>query len=345
MKHYLLLTGFLFSSLLLRAAGKDSTVHYTLPDSVKAISFLADIRVEAVNSRKEVQAGIRTDLVTLVLEADKKEKEIVFEFPKTAPQVAIGVDVENEKGELSWKYDWQLNETYKLLLAVATDSAGNFLLYSGYVWLPAQGKWKLIGTCKISGQWNTIKQPGSFFTAGKKQPVTASISNPWAQRQNGSWRKLDGEAMPNPVVMLPSHIDSVAQYQLDIRRIEDAIASGKTDVKENVEGVYYKILNPGTGRQVSIDDTVVVYYKGYIFPDGEIFDQTKDKPATFPLKRLIRAWQIGIPLLKTGGKIKLVIPSALAYSIRTRAAKIPPNSILVFEVEVVDAKKPVTSVQ
>jgi FKBP-type peptidyl-prolyl cis-trans isomerase len=55
---------------------------------------------------------------------------------------------------------------------------------------------------------------------------------------------------------------------------------------------------------------------------------------------LIRGWQIGVPLCKVGGKIRLVIPSNLAYSIRTRAAKIPPNSILVFEIEVVDAKSP-----
>ena len=77
-----------------------------------------------------------------------------------------------------------------------------------------------------------------------------------------------------------------------------------------------------------------------MFKDGSVFDETKDKPATFPLKRLIMGWQIGVPLCKVGGKIKIIIPSNLGYSIRTRAAKIPPNSILVFEIEVVDAKAP-----
>ena len=98
-------------------------------------------------------------------------------------------------------------------------------------------------------------------------------------------------------------------------------------------------MKEGTGRQVSLNDTVVAQYKGYLFADGTLyFDQTKDKPATFPLKRLIMGWQIGVPLCKVGGKIKLVIPSDLAYSIRTRAANIPPNSILVFEIEVVEVK-------
>jgi FKBP-type peptidyl-prolyl cis-trans isomerase len=96
-------------------------------------------------------------------------------------------------------------------------------------------------------------------------------------------------------------------------------------------------MNEGTGKQVSATDTVQVNYKGYLFSDGTVFDQTTGTPRKFPLGRLIVGWQIGIPLLKTGGKIKLVIPSHLAYSIRTRSPKIPPNSTLVFEIEVVEA--------
>ena len=85
-----------------------------------------------------------------------------------------------------------------------------------------------------------------------------------------------------------------------------------------------------------------------IFPGGVAFlarlglrlvPQALYKPATFPLNRLIKGWHIGVPLCKVGGKIKLVIPSGLGYSVRTRAAKIPPNSILVFEIEVLDAKE------
>jgi FKBP-type peptidyl-prolyl cis-trans isomerase len=97
------------------------------------------------------------------------------------------------------------------------------------------------------------------------------------------------------------------------------------------------MMKEGTGKAVQATDTVKIFYKGYLFSDGTIFDQTTDSPRSFPLNRLIQGWQIGLPLLKTGGKIKLVIPSHLAYSIRTRSPKIPPNSTLVFEIEVVDA--------
>ena len=71
-------------------------------------------------------AGIRTDVVKLSLETDKKEREIVFEFPSGATVMANGIGVKTEKGELSWKYNWIENENYRLLIATASDSAGNF---------------------------------------------------------------------------------------------------------------------------------------------------------------------------------------------------------------------------
>ena len=73
--------------------------------------------------------------------------------------------------------------------------------------------------------------------------------------------------------------------------------------------------------------------------DGSVFDQTKEKPAVFPLKRLIKGWQIGLPVCKVGGKIKLIILSGLAYSIRSMNAAIPLNSIMVFDIEVLGVKQ------
>jgi len=57
------------------------------------------------------------------------------------------------------------------------------------------------------------------------------------------------------------------------------------------------------------------------------------------LKRLIKGWQIGLPVCKVGGKIKLIIPSGLAYSIRSMNAAIPLNSIMVFDIEVLGVKQ------
>ena len=330
-----------FSFLLLTfftsaANDKDSVVYYPLPDSVKAVSFLAEVSVGTITTKKEVFAGIKTDVVKLSLESDKNEKEVVFEFPSSATVMANGLGVKVEKGEISWNYNWMENENYKLLIATASDSAGNFALYSGYIFLPKEKKWKLIGTCKISGQWNTLKQPATFRSQVKNNSLQLNIHEAWCQRNNGSWKNLLEKDLSFPVVNLLSQIDSLEQLEID----KKLIIAANTDAKNIHDGVYYTILKEGTGRQVSVNDTVTAFYKGYLLKDGSVFDGTKDKPAIFPLKRLIMGWQIGVPLCKVGGKVKIIIPSALAYSIRTRSAKIPPNSVLVFEIEVVDAKAP-----
>jgi len=339
---YNLLTAFSFLLFLsANATDQDSTVSYNLPDSVRAVQFLAEITVTAVTGKKESFAGIKTDIVQLSLEAEKNEREIVFIFPASATVMATGLQVDaTEKGELEFDYNWAVNETYKLMIAVATDSAENFSLYSGYVWLPKENKWKLIGTCKINGRWTTLQSPSVFHTTGRKNKIALTTGQVWCQRMNGSWKNMNPGTAAAPVINLLSHMDSAQQRIHEKKLIEDAIASGKTDTKNNLEGVYFTMMKEGSGRQVTVNDTVVAYYKGYLFSDGLVFDQTKDKPASFPLKRLIRGWQVGVPLCKVGGKIKLVMPSDLAYSIRTRSAKIPPNSILVFEIEVVDTKPP-----
>jgi len=318
------------------ANNKDSLIYYQLPDSVKAVSFLAEVSVGTITTKKEVFAGIKTDVVKLSLESDKKDKEIVFEFPSSASVVANGLGVKAEKGELSWNYNWMENESYKLLIATASDSAGNFALYSGYIFLPNEKKWKLIGTCKILGQWNTLKQPATFRSQIKNNSLQLNIHEAWCQRNNGSWKNLLEKNLSFPAVNLFSHVDSLEQLEID----KKLITAANTDAKNIHDGVYYTILKEGNGRQVSVNDTVSVFYKGYLLSDNSVFDQTKDKPATFPLKRLIMGWQIGVPLCKVGGKIKIIIPSNIGYSIRTRGAKIPPNSVLVFEIEVVDAKAP-----
>jgi hypothetical protein len=218
------------------------------------------------------------------------------------------------------------------LITSAGDSAENFMLYSGYIYFPGQNKWKLIGTCKITGEWTTLKAPASF-AAFAAMPV----SDVWCQQRNGSWKSLQSTDTIPPVLPPFSNIDSAMQFALEKNILENDAASGKTVIQGSKDGVYYTIMKQGDGKPVAVTDTVSVFYKGYLYADGKIFDETKNKPARFRLGRLIKGWQTGLPLCNVGGKIKLVILSGQAYAIRTRAAKIPPNSILVFEIEVVDA--------
>ncbi len=141
-----------------------------------------------------------------------------------------------------------------------------------------------------------------------------------------------------PVIDFTKNADSLSQAKRDLAQMNAAITARAFDTTGNVGSVYYQILQEGAGDFVRVTDTVTVHYKGTLLKDGSIFDQTKEKPARFPLQRLIKGWQIGLAKCRAGGKIKIMIPSGIAYGMRTRSKAIPPNSVLVFEIEVLKAE-------
>ena len=99
-------------------------------------------------------------------------------------------------------------------------------------------------------------------------------------------------------------------------------------------GLQYEILHEGAGEQPSEDDIVVVHYTGYLL-DGTVFDSSYDygEPAEFPLQVVIPGWKEGLMLMREGGASRLFIPSALAYGSRGASGVIPPNAMIIFEVE------------
>ncbi len=339
MRILLLLSASLFLHQLTHASTKDTTIYYNLPDSIKAVQFLAEVKFQNIQIKKSLSAGISVNGIAISFSDVKAKRGIYIRIHDFSRVLSLGINVNKLKyGGAYFDYHWKEDQSYKLMIATAFDSASKLTIFSAYMFFPDENKWKFIASYKLPFYDQYIKVPATFIKTDKKTTGNFIVSEVWCQRQNGSWKNLKEENQPSPVINLMGHIDSVAQRQADIKIINDAIAAGKTDATKYEQGVYYSVMNEGTGRQVLLSDTVTVFYKGYLFSDNSIFDQTKDKPATFPLNRLIKGWQIGVPLCKVGGKIKLVIPSDLAYSIRTRSAKIPPNSILVFEIEVVDAK-------
>jgi FKBP-type peptidyl-prolyl cis-trans isomerase len=103
-------------------------------------------------------------------------------------------------------------------------------------------------------------------------------------------------------------------------------------------GLKYKDLNVGDGKEAQPHDRVVVHYTGTL-KDGTKFDSSVDRgqPAEFSLDEVVQGWSEGIPGMKVGGKRKLIIPPELGYGGR-RKGNIPPNSVLFFEVELLDVK-------
>ena len=93
----------------------------------------------------------------------------------------------------------------------------------------------------------------------------------------------------------------------------------------------------GTGDTVPENATITAHYTGALCKDGTIFQSSHDfgKPVTFGLNQVIAGWTKGVPGMKVGGIRRLVIPSAMAYGSVRAAANIPPNSDLVFDIELV----------
>ena len=109
--------------------------------------------------------------------------------------------------------------------------------------------------------------------------------------------------------------------------------NNNTDVIELESGLLYRILTEGFGDIPTDKDRVVVHYTGKLI-DGTVFDSTVDRgePSKFMVGSVIQGWQEALQLMKVGSKWELVIPSNIAYGERA-TGKIPANSALVFEVE------------
>ncbi len=104
-------------------------------------------------------------------------------------------------------------------------------------------------------------------------------------------------------------------------------------------GLQYKVITPGTGAKPKATDTVVTNYKGTLI-DGTEFDSsyTRGEPAEFPVSKVIAGWTEALQLMQTGAKWQLFIPSDLAYGEKGYEGVIAPNSVLIFELELISIK-------
>jgi FKBP-type peptidyl-prolyl cis-trans isomerase len=109
---------------------------------------------------------------------------------------------------------------------------------------------------------------------------------------------------------------------------------------ETVGELQIEDIEIGNGAEVQPGDTITAHYTGALCKNGVIFQSSHDfgKPATFGLNQVIRGWTEGVPGMKVGGMRRLTIPSEMAYGSQRAASNIPPNSDLVFDIELVDIR-------
>jgi len=139
--------------------------------------------------------------------------------------------------------------------------------------------------------------------------------------------------------------DSNAQASAaEISYIQNYLSANSLVATQHSSGIFYTIDDPGTGNTAAICSNVTVNYTGSLLSNGSVFDSNNSSAGiSFILGQLIVGWQKGIPLIRSGGRITLIIPPSLGYGSFDRTDSngfvvIPGNSYLKFVIHLRDVQ-------
>ena len=123
--------------------------------------------------------------------------------------------------------------------------------------------------------------------------------------------------------------DPAKQAVADEATIQAYISAHNVTATKGASGIYYQVITPGTGSYPTVNSLITANYTGKLV-DGTVFDSGSINHSA--LSGFIAGWQIGIPYINSGGRLLLLVPSALGYGNRANGS-IPANSVLVFTVD------------
>ena len=133
--------------------------------------------------------------------------------------------------------------------------------------------------------------------------------------------------------------DGEAQLAVDEARIKKWADSISVTLLRHESGLYYEILSEGEGERPELSDSLKVEYEGRFLGDSLTFSKASDlQPYKFLLQNSIEGWKIGLPLIKQGGRIRLLIPSPLGYK-DYLVGNLPKNAVLDFIVDLKEIVK------
>lgn len=128
---------------------------------------------------------------------------------------------------------------------------------------------------------------------------------------------------------------SLKASDAEVKQVEAYLTANGINAVKHCSGMYYLVSDTGTGSRPTSCSAVAVTYKGSL-ANGNVFDKATT-PVSFSLVTLIEGWKMGIPLIKSGGKIKLIIPPSLGYGPAANQG-IPANSVLIFDIDLLDVR-------
>jgi len=163
----------------------------------------------------------------------------------------------------------------------------------------------------------------------------------------GKEPQLSSEEIRLTIMGLRQRVAAVQQKAL-MEQAEKNLAEAKSFLAENGKkkgvktlpsGLQYKVLSEGSGKTPKKSDSVTVHYRG-TFINGTEFDSSiaRGQPTTFQVDGVIPGWTEALQLMKEGAKWQLFIPPELAYGEMGMPPRIPPQSILLFDVELISVK-------
>jgi FKBP-type peptidyl-prolyl cis-trans isomerase FklB len=151
---------------------------------------------------------------------------------------------------------------------------------------------------------------------------------------------LQGELKEKNLARQKEEVRALAEKNVSAGEMFLAANKANEGVVTLDSGLQYKILKAGNGKKPTINDIVVVNYRGTLI-DGTEFDnsQKRNAPANLPVNKLIKGWSEALQLMPVGSKWQLFIPANLAYGERAMGRVIGPNATVIFDVELVGVKE------
>lgn len=196
---------------------------------------------------------------------------------------------------------------------------------------------KVHTAARVAGEWNqsTLRCVGDQLQVTINNQLVNEIHlGQLTSKSDGTPKRPVMVRCPMGSVALQSHSTRVDFRNVHIQEYSQTLASG----------VRWLDLQAGTGDAVPAGATVTVHYAGFL-STGKRFANSHEKgqPATVPLQDVIPGWREGIPGMKVGGKRRLIVPANMAYGAKGFKEVVPPNSTLVYDIDLTGFAKPAES--